>query len=51
MTHLVMLEALTHEILEVIEKYGDSIPVASAIGVLEVIKFQLLTTASELEDE
>lgn len=46
MTQLALLEALTEEIYDAIDNYNDAIPLAAAIGVLEVIKYELLHRAA-----
>jgi hypothetical protein len=51
MSQQVLIEALTQEIWDSIEKYGDSLPVASVAGILEVIKFGLIANAAEEEEE
>lgn len=47
MTQLALLEALTGEIYDVIENYNDAIPLAAVIGVLEVMKYELLHRAAK----
>ena len=47
--NLVLVEALAQEIYEAIDHYGDQIPLAAAIGVLEAVKYELLTRAKEEE--
>jgi hypothetical protein len=46
----VMIEALYQEIIGVLGKFDEALPLASVVGVLEVIKYQLLNNTSE-EDE
>jgi hypothetical protein len=45
----VMIEALYQEIMGVLEKFDEALPLASVVGVLEVIKFQLLNNTEEDE--
>jgi hypothetical protein len=47
MSQSVLIEALAQEIYEAIDRYGDSIPLASAIGVLDCVKFQIMLNAKE----
>ena len=42
MTPLKLAEGMTQEILDVIYKYSDAMPFATALGVLEIVKCQLL---------
>ena len=42
MTPLKLAQGLTDELLEVIHRYDDSMPLVSVLGVLDVIKMQLL---------
>jgi len=49
MTQLALLEALANEIHNLIQEYGDAIPLASAIGVLEIVKLELINGAKEEE--
>jgi len=42
MTPLKLAEGMTQEILNVIYKYSDTMPFATALGVLEIVKWQLL---------
>lgn len=51
MTPLKLAEGLTDELLEVIHKYDESMPVVSVLGVLEVIKAQLIHSHTEDDDE
>jgi hypothetical protein len=43
----VMIEALYQEIIGVLGKFDEALPLASVVGVLEVIKYQLLNNTSE----
>ena len=45
----VMIEALYQEIMGVLEKFDEALPLASVVGVLEVIKYQLLNNTEEDE--
>ena len=45
----VMIEGLYKELLGVLEKFDEALPLASVVGVLEVIKFQLLNNTEEDE--
>ena len=45
----VMIEALYQEIIGVLEKFDEALPLASVVGVLEVIKYQLLNNTEEDE--
>lgn len=47
MTQAVLIEALAQEIYEAIDKYGDSMPLATAIGALECVKLQLMMDKRE----
>lgn len=52
MSQQVLIEALTEELYDVIDKYADSMPLAALLGILDVIKFELLeSAASQIEDE
>jgi hypothetical protein len=42
MTPLKLAEGMTQEVLDVIYKYSDTMPFATALGVLEIVKWQLL---------
>jgi hypothetical protein len=44
-----MIEALYQEVVGVLEKFDESLPVASVVGVLEIIKYQLMTNTEEEE--
>ena len=45
----VMIEALYQEIVGVVEKFDEALPLASVVGVLEVIKYQLLMNTEDKE--
>ena len=51
MTPLKLAQGLTDEILDVIYKYHEAMPVVSVLGVLEVIKTQLILEHTEMEDD
>lgn len=42
MTPLKLAQGLTNELLDVIHKYDDSMPLVSVLGVLEIVKQQLI---------
>jgi len=45
----VMIEALYQEIVGVLGKFDEALPLASVVGVLEVIKYQLLMNTEDEE--
>jgi len=45
----VMIEALYQELVGVLGKFDEALPLASVVGVLEVIKYQLLNNTEEDE--
>jgi hypothetical protein len=45
----VMIEALYQEIIGVLGKFDEALPLASVVGVLEVIKYQLLNNTEDEE--
>lgn len=49
MSQQVMIEALYQEIVGVLEKFNDALPVSSVVGILEVIKYQILNNTEEDE--
>jgi len=51
MTPLKLAQGLTDEILDVIYKYHETMPVVTVLGVLEVIKMQLINEHTEAEDD
>ena len=51
MSQLKLAQGLTDELLEVIYKYHEAMPVVTVLGVLEVIKTQLILEHTEMEDE
>ena len=44
-----MIEGLYKELIGVLEKFDEALPLASVVGVLEVIKFQLLNNTEDEE--
>ena len=50
MTPLKLAEGLTDELLEVIHRYDESMPLVSVLGVLDVVKMQLLWHHFEDDD-
>jgi hypothetical protein len=50
MTPLKLAEGLAEEIKEVIYKYSESMPLATAIGCLEIVKTELLKEHEEEEE-
>lgn len=51
MTPLKLAQGLTDELLEVIYRYHETMPVVTVLGVLEVIKAQLIQEHTEVEDD
>ena len=49
MSQQVMIEALYQEIVGVVEKFDEALPLASVVGVLEVIQYQLLMNTEDEE--
>jgi hypothetical protein len=47
---LKLTQGMTDEILKVIHKYDETMPLATALGVLEIVKQQLIQDAND-EDE
>jgi hypothetical protein len=47
---LKLTQGMTDEILKVIYRYGETMPLATALGVLEIVKQQLIQDANE-DDE
>lgn len=47
MTQAVLIEALAQEIYEAIDKYGDEMSLAAAVGALECVKLQLILDKRE----
>jgi len=50
MSQQVMIEELTKEIYLAIEKFNEALPLASVVGVLEVIKYELILNIGD-DDE
>ena len=50
MSQQVMIEELTKEIYKSIEKFNDALPLASVIGILEVIQYELITSTEGDEE-
>jgi septum formation topological specificity factor MinE len=46
-----LAQGMTDEILEVIYKYHESVPLVLALGVLEVVKQQLIGEHTETEED
>jgi len=51
MTQVALIEALAQEIFEAIDKYGDTMSLAAAIGALECVKLQLILNARQEEQQ
>lgn len=51
MTPLKLTEGMAEEIKAVVYKYHESMPLASAIGVLEIVKVELMQEHADKEDE
>ncbi len=49
MSQQVMIDALSPEIVGAVEKFDEALPLASVVGVLEVIKYQLLMHTEDEE--
>lgn len=49
-SHLTILNGLAKDIWAVLERYEDSIPVASVLGVLEAIKYEVIITAIDASE-
>ena len=45
-----MIEELTKDIYKSIEKFNDALPLASVVGILEVIQYELITSTGD-DDE
>ena len=50
MSQQVMIEELTKDIYKSIEKFNDALPLASVVGILEVIQYELITNTEEDEE-
>ena len=44
---LEVLDKMAEEILDVIAKYNNEVPLASAIGVLEIVKLEIIDNHKE----
>ena len=51
MTPLKLAQGLTDEILDVIYRYHETMPVVAVLGVLEVVKAQLIAEHTEREED
>jgi len=51
MTQFAIIEALADDIHKVVQEYGDSMPFATMIGVLETVKMELYLAAQDEDDE
>lgn len=51
MTPLRLAQGLTDEILTLIHKYDESMPVVTVLGILEVVKQQLIQEHLEDDEE
>ena len=50
MSQQLMIEELTKDIYKSIEKFNDALPLASVVGILEVIQYELITSTGD-DDE
>jgi hypothetical protein len=50
MTPLKLAEGMAEEIKEVVYRYSDAMPLATAIGVLEIVKAELMQAHQEDEE-
>ena len=51
MTPLKLAQGLTDELLEVIHRYDESMPLVSVLGVLRVIESQLIPEHTDDDDD
>ena len=51
MTPLKLAQGLTDELLDVVYKYHETMPLVTVLGVLEVIKHQLIQEHMDEEDD
>lgn len=51
MTPLKLAEGMAQEIKDVIYKYHEAMPLATAIGVLEIVKDELIKEHIDKDDE
>ena len=49
-SHLSVLNALARDMWSVLDRYEDSLPVASVLGVLEAIKYEVIVTAIDASE-
>jgi hypothetical protein len=47
MNSLTLAQGMTDEILQIIHKYDETMPLATALGVLEIVKQQLIQDAND----
>lgn len=50
MTPLKLAEGMADEIKELVYRYSDAMPLATALGVLEIVKLEILKTYWDDED-
>jgi hypothetical protein len=50
MTPLKLAEGMAEEIKDVVYRYSESMPLATAIGVLEIVKVELMQEHQEDEE-
>lgn len=50
-SHLSILNGLAKDIWKVLDRYEDSIPVASVLGILEAIKYEVIITAIDASEQ
>lgn len=51
MSPLKLAEGMAKELKDVVYKYQETMPLATAIGVLEIVKVELMQEHAEDEDE
>ncbi len=51
MSQLKLAEGMAEEIKAVVYKYHESMPLATAIGVLEIVKVELMQEHADKEDD
>ena len=51
MSLLKLAEGMAEEIKDVVYKYQEAMPLATAIGVLEIVKVELMQEHAEDEDD
>lgn len=47
----VLAGGIVHDVLEAVHKYDGAVPVALAVGALEIAKLQLIEDAARSDDE